>query len=210
MTPLRCIPLLLASALLLGCPGELEVLPDQGFSAPDLPQDDTLVIGGSDTLTIPLPEGGVDLFGATDTGLIPDLPAPDLMPPDSAGTPADQGPKTGGKCPCAAGLYCVNNACRAPCNAPTDACKVSSNCPTTEACVETSKKGFWVCIPGNLAGTSCSGTFFCQQKHICASVDSGKTYTCLPTCSKAGATCGATGGICYQATGSSCLFCSKP
>lgn len=209
MTSLRCIPLLLAGALLLGCPGELKVLPDQGYSRPDFPQDDTIVIGGGDTLIVPMPEGGADQAGGWDTGAAPDLPPPDLSPPDSAATPADQGPKTGGKCPCATGLWCVNNACRAPCKAPTDACKVSSNCPTAEACVETNTKGFWVCIPGSMAGQSCAGNYFCQQKHICAKVGSS-SYTCLPTCSSPGAACGTTGGQCLKASGSSCMFCSKP
>ena len=204
--------LLLSCVLFMGCPGELEVLPDQGASTPDLPQGDAIIVGGGkDTMVAQLPEGGVDLPGVGDNGAGPDLALPDLAPPpDQAVTNADKGPPTGGSCPCAAGLYCVNNACRAPCTVPTDPCKVISSCPAAEACVETNKTGLWVCIPANKAGQPCSNNYFCPQKYICATVGTGSA-TCLPVCSSPGATCGASSsGVCIKATNSTCMFCSAP
>jgi len=208
----RYTAVLLCCALLTGCPGELEILPDQGAATPDMPQGDTIIIGGGkDTMMAPMPEGGMDLTGAGDKGVAPDLLPPDLsLTPDQAGTPADQGTPTGGKCPCKSGQYCVNNGCRNPCKVPTDPCKVISNCPAAEACVETNKTGLWVCLPGHKAGQACSSTYFCLQKHICAQVVGTPGYRCLPVCSSAGAKCGASGaGICLQSSGG-CMFCSAP
>ncbi len=206
----RCIPLILSCALFWGCPGELKVNFDQGVIVPDAPQGDAIIIGGGDTLVVPPLEGGADIAGQWDTGAAPDIMIPDLSSPDSS-VILDKGPTTGGKCPCAvgSGLTCVNNACRAQCKAPTDGCKAISNCPAAEACVETSKKGFWVCIPGSAPGKSCSGQYFCAQKHVCAKFGSA-SYLCLPVCSVPNASCGTSGGKCYKASSSTCMFCSKP
>lgn len=182
-------------ALLAGCAGDLPPKGDGTGPGQDLAMDWGYA-------TPDLPTGQPDA-SATETAPQPDLPtATDLGP-----SPPDSG-TTGGPCPCKPPLICADNACRAPCNAPTDACKVSSNCPATEACVPMlNKPGTYVCLPAVGAGQACSQTVFCAVNYVCASVNN-QPYICLPTCSSQGAACGTSGGTC-MAFGT-CLHCSAP
>ena len=129
---------------------------------------------------------------------------PDFSSPDLTLTKTP-----GGKCPCAAGLLCMANTCRAFCKKPTDACGVISNCAAGHACVSVTYNGkkTHACLPGVGAGKSCAKAF-CADNRVCGSVNK-KPLVCLPTCTKAFAACGA-GGVCLKATGSNCLFCTKP
>jgi hypothetical protein len=129
----------------------------------------------------------------------PPPPAPD------AGTQQTQtNPNAGKPCPCT-----VNGACRATCSAPTDVCKAVSNCGTSEACVQTTKPGIWVCLPALAPGAICGMLKPCPVKTVCTSI-SGAAYKCLPVCAVANAPCGTTGaGKCAQFK-DGCKVCSQP
>ena len=129
---------------------------------------------------------------------------PDYTSPDMTLTT-----KAGGPCPCAAGLLCFGNTCRATCKKPADACGVTSNCAKGFACVTVTYSGVkkYVCLPGVGLGKPCAKAF-CADNRICGSVN-GKAHICLSTCTKAFTACG-TGGMCLKSTTTSCHFCTKP
>ncbi len=153
-----------------------------------------------DTGTIKTQDKGADSVPKPDT-MKPDTMKPDTMKPDTDPAP----PQAGGPCPCAAGLYCISNVCRATCPIPNDPCKVATTCPAQHACVQTNKAGIWVCVPSTTPGSPCSASVFCPTNYVCASVNYAANV-CLPTCPNG--TCGGGGQCLVAKTG--CQFCSTP
>ena len=197
--------------LLAACPGELPSTRYDGGG------------GGKDTSVVDAPGPGVeqgtptlDKGPPTEAGLPPADTAkppdtskpPDQKPPPDQALPPDQGGgTTGAKCPpaCATGYLCVNYTCRKICTDGTDVCKAITVCSTSESCQPVTSTQS-VCIAATAPGGNCDKTF-CGSQHVCASVNKAG-FICLKVCKTKGASCGS-GGKCVQATGSTCLFCTK-
>lgn len=185
--------LLLALPLIAACPGEANIPGGGGDGGADLgfyplPDFGAYLDGGGGWL--PIEAGSEGGSGVADGGAV----QPDLLLSSSPGDP----------CPCALPLHCVGGTCRKQCT--QQACNGAGGCGATEACVMTNQS-IPVCVPGQGLGKACDSSAFCAGGLLCLTTDlSATSGTCYATCSTKGSTC-ATGGTCYDISGSTCLFC---
>jgi hypothetical protein len=208
---IQSVPFILGFSLLglASCSGEIQYASVAKYQA-----DGGMNIQGGSEL------GGsqkADAQAQADTESLPvSFTEPDSGPPLTV--PVLPMPGVGEACPCAAPLICLMDACRVPCDQPTDACQAKSNCASNERCfpVSNSPAGFY-CVPAAAkAGEACDGTNVrCGNGYVCAYVYQGAApanpkQQCLPTCEVEAAKCGSLGnGSCFKHS-SGCMFCSTP